>query len=93
MTPQRLELQKYLECDVLLACAATQRRSRRSDIITRSITMYGIGDAPRTSWLWLILSCARLARRSYLMSSQRGSYRPMPGWPPSPFRAVFHRGS
>ena len=32
MTPQRLELQEHLECDVLLACAATQSRGRRSDV-------------------------------------------------------------
>ena len=31
MTPQRLELQKHLECDVLLACAATGSRSRPRD--------------------------------------------------------------
>ena len=31
MTPQRLELQKHLECDVLLACAATRSQSHRSD--------------------------------------------------------------
>ena len=32
LTPQRRELQKHLECDVLLACAATRSRSRRSDL-------------------------------------------------------------
>ena len=32
MTPQRLKLQEHLECDVLLACAATQSRDRRSDV-------------------------------------------------------------
>ena len=32
MTPQRLELQEHLECDVLLACAATRNRGRRSDV-------------------------------------------------------------
>ena len=30
-TPQRLELQKHLQCDVLLACAATRSRSRSND--------------------------------------------------------------
>ena len=32
MTPQRRELQEHLGCDVLLACAATRSRSRRSDV-------------------------------------------------------------
>ena len=32
MTPQRLELQEHLEWDVLLACAATRSRDRRSDV-------------------------------------------------------------
>ena len=32
MTPQRLELKEHLECDVLLACAATRSRGRRSDV-------------------------------------------------------------
>ena len=32
MTPQRLELQEHLECDALLACAATRSRSRRNDV-------------------------------------------------------------
>ena len=32
MTPQRLELQKHLESAILLACAATRSRSRRSDM-------------------------------------------------------------
>ena len=42
MTPQGLELQKYPECDVLLGCATTRSRSRRSDMSTK----YGC----RESW-------------------------------------------
>ena len=41
MTPQRLELQKHLESDVLLACAATRSRSRRSDMDVK----YGCRDS------------------------------------------------
>ena len=32
MTPQRLELQEHLECDVLLACAVTRSQGHRSDV-------------------------------------------------------------
>ena len=42
VTPQRLELQKHLECDVLLACAATRSRSRRNDRERK----YGFRDSP-----------------------------------------------
>ena len=45
MTPQRLELQKHLECDVLLACAATRSRSRRSDMDVK----YGCRDSAQKS--------------------------------------------